>query len=246
MDVSSVSPSSGRMISCILLPPEEYISITRPRRIDSLPIFFISHYTHQYYVVHFGLRNTVVRRSGLFLHSAEPFISIPLTENDCDHLVDLGFVVDSSSSIGKANWDRMMRFLMSLTSKLNVNADRTHIGVVTFDAQARVEFDFQVVQDTDELNERLVGMTWHRGLKNTALGLQLASDRLFSYDHGMRSLAGKVRGFLKAQLHCVVSFSAACNATWNKRFVAVGEVRCFTVQRDLSNLPRFAPRMPGN
>ena len=47
-------------------------------------------------------------------------------------------------------------------------------------------------------------------------------------------------------LHCTV-FSATCNATLKKKvlIVAVAEVKCYTVQCDLSNLQRFVPRKPG-
>ena len=38
--------------------------------------------------------------------------------------------------------------------------------------------------------------------------------------------------------------SATCNATLKNIFVAVAEVGCYTVQRNLSNLQRFIPRKP--
>ena len=44
--------------------------------------------------------------------------------------------------------------------------------------------------------------------------------------------------------HCAIS-SATCNRTLKNLFVAVAEVRCYTVQRDLSNLQRFVPTKPG-
>ena len=60
------------------------------------------------------------------------------------------------------------------------------------------------------------------------------------YRHNVSSFC---RG-LKALLHCAIS-SATCNATLKNVFVAVAEVRCYTVQRNLSNLQRFVPRKPG-
>ena len=49
---------------------------------------------------------------------------------------------------------------------------------------------------------------------------------------------------LKARLHCAIS-SATCNATLKNVFVAVDEVRCYTVQRNLSNFQQCVPRKPG-
>ena len=48
---------------------------------------------------------------------------------------------------------------------------------------------------------------------------------------------------LKALLHCAI-WSATCNTTLKNVFVAVAEVGCYTVQRNLSNLQRFVPRKP--
>ena len=51
---------------------------------------------------------------------------------------------------------------------------------------------------------------------------------------------------VKALLHSAIS-SATCNATLKMflEVVAVAEVRCYDVQRNLSNLQRFVPRKPG-
>ena len=48
---------------------------------------------------------------------------------------------------------------------------------------------------------------------------------------------------LQALLHSAI-WSATCNATLKNVFVAVAEVGCCTVQRNLSNLQRFVPRKP--
>ena len=48
---------------------------------------------------------------------------------------------------------------------------------------------------------------------------------------------------LKGLLHCAI-WSATCNATLKNVFVAVAEVGCYTVQRNLSNLQWFVPRKP--
>ena len=50
---------------------------------------------------------------------------------------------------------------------------------------------------------------------------------------------------IKALLHCAIS-SATCNATLKNVFVAVAEVRCYTMQCNLSNLQRFVPRNRGD
>ena len=85
---------------------------------------------------------------------------------------------------------------MSLTSTLNVNAGRIHVAALTFDTGARMEFDFNDVQDTDALIGRFASMVWHQGYTHTDEGLKLANEEMFSYSHGMRSDAAKVSATL--------------------------------------------------
>lgn len=107
-------------------------------------------------------------------------------------MLDLGFIIDSSGSIGKGGWNRLMRFLMSVTSKLNVSESRTHVGALTFDTETRMEFDFNDEQNTDAVNARFAGMVWHRGYTHTDSGMKLAIESLFTYAEGMRAAAPKV------------------------------------------------------
>ena len=113
---------------------------------------------------------------------------------ECDIALDLGFIIDSSGSIGESNWNKMMRLLMSLTSTLNVRKGRAHVGAVTFDTEARMEFDFNAGKDTDEVNDKFARMIRHGGNTYTDEGIMLANERLFSYVHGMRAQATKVGG----------------------------------------------------
>ena len=107
-------------------------------------------------------------------------------------MVDLGFIIDASGSIGQGNWNKMMRFLMSLTSKLNVNGTQTRVGALTFASDAKVEFCFNELQDTDAVNDKFAEMIWRRGSTNTDEGLKLAVNSLFRYHCGMRADAAKV------------------------------------------------------
>ena len=87
-----------------------------------------------------------------------------------------------------------MRFLMSVTSMLSVSESYTHVGALTFDTRARMEFDFSAVQDTDAVNDRFARMVWHQGYTYTDEGIALGTERLFSFAHGMRFDAAKVGG----------------------------------------------------
>jgi len=106
--------------------------------------------------------------------------------------VDIALVVDSSGSIGRSNWERVKRFLKALVSKLDVSPSATHLAVISYSTNPKVELRFNGLQDTDEVNRKLDDMIWQRGLTYTDKALQLANRDLFQVSNGMRSSVRKV------------------------------------------------------
>jgi len=47
-------------------------------------------------------------------------------------LLDVSFVVDHSSSIGRADWTRILNFMSSVAASVNVGPSGTHVGSVSF------------------------------------------------------------------------------------------------------------------
>ena len=106
--------------------------------------------------------------------------------------MDIAFVVDSSGSIGRSNWERVKRFLKALVSKLDVSPSATHLAVISYSTNPKVELRFNGLQDNDEVNRKLDDMIWQRGLTYTDKALQLANRDLFQVSNGMRSRVPKV------------------------------------------------------
>ena len=106
--------------------------------------------------------------------------------------MDIAFIVDSSASIGKTNWERTKRFLKALVSKLDVSPGRTHVAAVAYSTDPMVIMRFKDVQDTDGVNRVLDGMRWQRGLTYTDKALQLADRDILQTSNGMRPNIAKV------------------------------------------------------
>lgn len=106
--------------------------------------------------------------------------------------MDIAFVVDSSGSIGRSNWERVKRFLKALVSKLDVSPSATHLAVISYSTNPKVELRFNGLQDNDEVNRKLDDMIWQRGLTYTDKALRLANRDLFQVSNGMRSSVPKV------------------------------------------------------
>ena len=114
-------------------------------------------------------------------------------EKECKPIADIGFVIDSSGSIGRSNWGRMKRFLKALISKLDVSPSTTHISAVAYSNNPEVVLQFNSLQGTNEVNRAFDGMRWQRGFTYTDKALLLADSDLFQSKNGMRQNVGKVR-----------------------------------------------------
>ena len=106
--------------------------------------------------------------------------------------MDIAFIIDSSGSIGRSNWMRMQRFLKALVSKLDVSSSATHLAVISYSTNPKVELRFNGLQDTDEVNRKFDDMLWQRGFTYTDKALLLADSDLFQSSRGMRSNVPKV------------------------------------------------------
>ena len=122
------------------------------------------------------------------------------TEKECRPIADIGFVIDSSGSIGRSNWGRMKRFLKALVSKLDVSPSYTHISAVAYSNNPEVVYRFNNRQATDDVNNVFDGMRWQRGFTYTDKALLLADNDLYKPSNGMRPNVAKVRTFLQPRL----------------------------------------------
>ena len=124
----------------------------------------------------------------MFMYAISIFL-----EKECKPIADIGFVIDSSGSIGRSNWGRMKRFLKALVSKLDVSPSTTHISAVAYSNNPEVVLRFRNRQSTDDVNNAFDGMRWQRGFTYTDKALLLADNDLFQIKNGMRPNVAKVK-----------------------------------------------------
>lgn len=107
--------------------------------------------------------------------------------------MDIAFIIDSSGSIGRRNWERVKRFVKALVSKLDVSNSATRVAAIAYSTDAEVVMRFNDYQGTDEVNRGFDAMTYQRGYTYTDKALQLADSDLFQTSNGMRLSVPKVR-----------------------------------------------------
>ncbi|XP_022806052.1 integrin alpha-D-like [Stylophora pistillata] len=100
-------------------------------------------------------------------------------DKECSPIVDIGFVIDSSGSIGRRNWARMKRFLKAMVSKLDISPSNTHISAIAYSNNPKVVYRFNNRQETNDVNAAFDGMRWQRGFTYTDKAILLAESDLY-------------------------------------------------------------------
>ena len=114
-------------------------------------------------------------------------------------MLDIAFIIDSSGSIGRRNWELMKRFVKALLSKLDVSTSTTRIAAISYSTNPEVVWRFSQTQETDMINRVVDRMRYQRGFTYTDKALQLADRELFQTSNGMRLNEPKVRGIVVVQ-----------------------------------------------
>jgi len=127
-------------------------------------------------------------------HEQESFIPF-LPDKECRAVMDIAFIIDSSGSIGRTNWERMKRFLKALVSRLDVSPSATHVAAIAYSNNPEVVMRFNGIQGTNQVNQLLDRMRYQRGFTYIDKALLLADNDLFQSSTGMRSNVPKVSRF---------------------------------------------------
>ncbi|XP_075403320.1 collagen alpha-6(VI) chain [Tenrec ecaudatus] len=115
------------------------------------------------------------------------------TEEACKEMqADIMFLVDSSGSIGLANFGKMKTFMKSLVSKSQIGPDRVQIGVVQFSDTNKEEFPLNKFTTPREITDAIDRMPHIGETTMTGSALSFVSQ-YFSPNRGARP---NVRKFL--------------------------------------------------
>jgi uncharacterized protein YegL len=73
----------------------------------------------------------------------------------CDNPADIAFIIDSSVSILTENFDKQKIFVQELMQTFEIGPDSIQVSAVTFSRDARTEFNFNDVDNTQEAQARV-------------------------------------------------------------------------------------------
>ncbi|XP_062585272.1 cartilage matrix protein-like isoform X2 [Saccostrea cucullata] len=104
----------------------------------------------------------------------------------CFPKIDLVFILDSSTSIGNNNYDKMKAFVKKLIQTANIDCGVTRVGLVSYSTQVTIEFHLNTYNTTTELIDAVDKIPWRYGSTNTADALKAMHEEMFSKDNGDR------------------------------------------------------------
>lgn len=110
-------------------------------------------------------------------------------EPPCTRALDLGIIIDKSKSVKIANLRKLKRSLEKFVHKFEVSAEGTHVGLISFNDNAELLFDFKDdrYHTEDQLRKAIKKIPLKLEYQTrTDLALTLAKEKLFSDKGGDR------------------------------------------------------------
>ena len=102
--------------------------------------------------------------------------------------MDVGIVIDSSSSVRSDNFEEVKKFLIHLVGKMHVSHRMTHVGVIRYNHKAFLDWDFSSdrAQNAANLKAAISQLAYKPGGTRTDRALETANKDLFEQNHGER------------------------------------------------------------
>ena len=115
-------------------------------------------------------------------------IIISVAAPPCVNALDLGVIADISKSIGKPNLPKLKEALAIIVDKFEISPEGTHMGLITFDNNANLLFNFADAKyhDKEAAKQNISEINKLFYQTRTDKALILANDELFTTVGGDR------------------------------------------------------------
>jgi collagen type VI alpha len=105
----------------------------------------------------------------------------------CANKLDLGFILDSSGSVGHNNFERMKLFVKDLTDYYKLGPDETRVSVMSFADSANIHIPFSAYfGDKSQFDSAVDRIRYNDGGTATAMALNMAYKDMFTTRYGAR------------------------------------------------------------
>ena len=105
----------------------------------------------------------------------------------CQNKLDLGFILDSSGSVGQYNFEGMKSFVKDLTDFYKLGSDETRVSVMSFSDSTNIHIAFSsYFSDKNQFDSAVDRIGFADGGTATAMALNLAYNSMFTPRYGAR------------------------------------------------------------
>lgn len=106
---------------------------------------------------------------------------------------DLAFFLDASASLGIDNFNKTKQFVKTISNAFDVSPSNTHVSVVTYTSDVKIEFDFEAHTNKKDLYQALDNISYRSGrLTYIDSALITADKEVFTTANKARSNAFRV------------------------------------------------------
>ena len=99
----------------------------------------------------------------------------------CAAQADIVFILDSSGSIGQANYNKMLNFVRDVTSKFDVGQNKVRVGVEIFSDRSYIQFHLNKYGDSASVDNAIANIPYKQGTTNTGQALKVSVVFFYSF-----------------------------------------------------------------
>ena len=102
---------------------------------------------------------------------------------------DIGFLLDSSSSVGSRNFQKEKHFVETFANNFHISPHRIQIAVATYSSRVHDQFHFNTHANQQSTLQGIAAIPYTAGNTHTDVALEFASHTLFRIQNGDRPTA---------------------------------------------------------
>lgn len=102
---------------------------------------------------------------------------------------DLAFILDTSSSVGKENFEKIRQWVSNLVESFDVGPDKTRVAVVRYSDRPTIEFKLDRYRTMDEVKRAAKNIVYRGGNTMTGDAISYTVKNIFTESAGARPLS---------------------------------------------------------
>ena len=106
--------------------------------------------------------------------------------------MDIGIIIDSSSSVRRDNYEKVKAFLSLLVDKMHISYRLSRVAVLHYNHRANLDWDFNsdraiyIAKNAAALKKAILNLKYQPGGTRTDKALDKSKEEMFKVDQGQR------------------------------------------------------------